>query len=190
MKTNTILLLISGFMLFLILIVPCSAAIFGSLPISYHKYNECDISGFKCSSYNFDYENIKQAINHLIANKIKVVYEAHKNIFKKIGIKQTIIIEKLRLESEKNNGFHLVLDNVKKLGLFVEIEAEKDRQLNEFLVKFSFPHKEIRFGYTNLYAERILKIKIPDFDKRYKEDSDWNYRGSQKNIVHDLINKN
>ncbi len=109
-----------------------------------------------------------------------------REFFLNLGLKDSIIIDKERLSSDKNKGFKVLIDSVKDLGIFVEIESF-GKEMQEILEKFSLPYKRILYGYTNLYAENVLGLEIPNFNKKYAEDPDWNYLKGQKEIIQNLL---
>lgn len=147
--------------------------------------------GFPISKKNFiEFANLISLDLNILDLPEKIEEGLIDGFFNQIGLRQTITINKSRLESSKENGFHVILDRVEKLGTFVEVEAEEDDLLKEFISKFPFLNREIRYGYTNLYAERVLGLHIPDFNKKYQQNPNWNYLNSQKKIVKDLMSKN
>ena len=81
----------------------------------------------------------------------------------------------------------ICVDSVAKLGLFVEVEAKDDHFLEVFRSKLPFQFKEIRYGYTNLYAKEILSVKVPNFKQNFFKNPDWNYLKGQKQLVKQII---
>jgi len=118
----------------------------------------------------------------------EITRENIEEILNQLNLNKSIIINKKRYIASTKD-YSIFLDDVESLGVFVEIEASNnDLDLKKILSKIEFNYKQILLGYTNLYAERILKMKIPDFDKKHKKDPDWNYLPGQKEIVMRLIN--
>lgn len=112
--------------------------------------------------------------------------EEIEKIFSYLHLKKTIIIDKTRYSSDKEKGFQILIDFIKDLGLFIEIEAITEN-IRDVLKKFTEPHQRILYGYTNLYAKNVLNLEIPNFDEKYNEDPDWNYLPGQKKIIQSLL---
>ena len=110
-----------------------------------------------------------------------------KEILQKLKFIEKIKIKKTRWSSA-NKNFTICVDSVKKLGLFVEIEVKNDNFMNIFRSKLPFKFKEIRHGYTNLYAKEVLKIKVPNFKENFKNDPDWNFLAGQKELITQILN--
>ncbi len=103
-----------------------------------------------------------------------------------IGLNKNIIISKKRFIAKKEN-LTFMLDIIDGLGIFLEIETSQNDNLKILIEKFNIPYKIITMGYTNLYAKNILNLDIPDFDKKYIENPDWNFFDGQKEIVQNII---
>jgi adenylate cyclase class IV len=129
----------------------------------------------------FNLANIKCDL--LLPKKINLVQL--KEILRKLNFTEKIVIEKERLTGS-NEHYTLCLDNVKNLGLFLEIEVKDDHDLDNFRNKIPFKYEEIRHGYTNLYAKDILKLTVPNFKEKFIENPDWNYFGNQKEIIYKI----
>jgi len=112
-----------------------------------------------------------------------------KNIFHELNLSEHIKINKVRYKG-KNDKYEICIDLVEDLGLFVEIEATNDNLLNYFRENITFNYKEIRHGYTNLYAKEVLNIDIPNFKERFLNNSNWNFLNKQKEIVKNILKEN
>jgi adenylate cyclase class IV len=110
-------------------------------------------------------------------------------IFLKMGFKKSIVLIKKRYSFKCEKSI-ISLDDIKNLGIFIEIESPTHEELESILKKISFNFKQERYGYTNIYSERILNIKIPDYNKKYTENPEWNYLPGQKEIVNNFLLKN
>ena len=138
----------------------------------------------------------KQNLMHLfnVANidcdlKIPTIIDIHKlkEILQRLKFVEKIKIDKIRW-SAKNEIYKICVDSVNKLGLFVEIEVNDDNYLDKFRNKLPFQFKEIRHGYTDLYAKEVLKIKVPNFKENFLNNPDWNYLSGQKQLITQLLN--
>lgn len=140
------------------------------LPIT--KSNFQDLLNTAC----IEYTTYKEILN----------YDDIIECFISLGFSEHIKIIKKRRKS-KNKDFEVCVDEVKDLGVFVEIEAQSDSLLNQLKDKLPFNYKNIRHGYTNLYIDRILNINIPDFNDNFLKNPNWNYLNNQKEIVDKLL---
>ncbi len=122
-----------------------------------------------------------------VLNEDNYTYPKVKNELIKNNFEEKIIIYKKRYVG-LNGDLKVIIDFVENLGLFIEFEIKKgDLMINYLLKKLPFKFKEIRFGYTNLYAERVLNMKIPNFDREYKNNWKWNFLSGQEQIITKLI---
>ena len=74
------------------------------------------------------------------------------------------------LESDTN----ILIDEVDQLGVFCEIEYTDGSECQRILDKIPFRTTGVRFGYTNMYAARILGKNIQDLREKYINDPAWN----------------
>jgi len=110
-----------------------------------------------------------------------------KDILQQLNLKMMMKIEKSRYSAEGSN-FKMELDLVKELGIFLEIENNSSAQLlGEILKKLPYQKEIIKRGYTTLFAQKILKHPIPDFDNKGKNNPYWNFLPGQKEIVINII---
>ena len=109
-----------------------------------------------------------------------------KNILKKLNFVEKIKIKKMRWSAKKDE-FTICIDSIKQLGLFVEIEVKDERIFERFKKMLPFHFKEIRHGYTELYAKEVLKIEVPDFKNNFKNNPDWNFLKGQKELISHII---
>ncbi|MFH1649686.1 MAG: CYTH domain-containing protein [Candidatus Woesearchaeota archaeon] len=116
----------------------------------------------------------------------KIDAESMKSILRELNFVERVVVEKKRMKANAQD-FELCLDEVKDLGLFVEIEAKDVKLLGQFLRSFPFKSEEIRFGYDRLYAQEVLHMPITDFTERFEKDHDWNYLKGQKQLVEELL---
>ncbi len=126
-------------------------------------------------------------INHNMDLPNKIDSNKLKELFQKLKFIEKIKIKKTRWSAE-NENCKICIDSVNNLGLFVEIEVEDDSFLNIFKHKLPFQFKEIRHGYTNLYAKEVLKMKIPNFEENFSNNPDWNFLSGQKQLITQILN--
>ena len=139
----------------------------------------------ECLLILFKIANIKCNIN--LKNKID--NNELKNILQKLNFFEHIKINKVR-HIAKNENYEMCIDFVEDLGLFIEIETNEDGYLNYLRKKIPFKYKEIRHGYTNLYAKEVMKMDIPNFKEKFLSNPDWNFLNGQKEIVKGIIKNN
>lgn len=106
-----------------------------------------------------------------------------------LGFKEKMVLRKYRKKAKIDNSKEITLDYVKNLGVFIELEEKESRGegLHKILERMPFEYKEERFGYTNLYAERVLGVEIPDFKKLYERNPEWNFFQGQREKINKMI---
>ncbi len=109
------------------------------------------------------------------------------SLLEQFGLYKDIIIIKKR-SSAANGKYNFHLDQVKELGVFLEIEAVNDSDPYDLLHKFPFEYKQIRYGYPKLYAVNVLGYpEDTKLTKKFIDSPDWNYLDGQKEIVSKLL---
>ncbi|WP_457618011.1 hypothetical protein [Lutibacter sp.] len=125
------------------------------------------------------------SIKNIPNNKV-ISYDDLYSILKSNNLLIDIIIFKKRLFGE-NEKYKIYLDNVKDLGVFIEVESKMDIKLSTIFHNLNLNYEEIRFGYPNLYVKEILKEKVPKVKNKFLKNPDWNYLAGQKEIVRNIV---
>lgn len=107
-------------------------------------------------------------------------------VLRQLKLVPRIKIEKTRWIT-KGDGYDIAVDQVGKLGMFIEIEAQHDHLLDETISKLPLRHEEIRHGYVELYVREVLKKPVPNFKERFAKNPSWNFLKGQKELVQNII---
>ncbi|MBU0461789.1 MAG: CYTH domain-containing protein [Nanoarchaeota archaeon] len=143
------------------------------------------------SSFSFPIKDVK-GLNKIFSllglpsiSEKEISYDDLKIFFKSNDLSASMTINKERVTMKKDD-VEFMIDNVDRLGLFLEVETANSRP-HEVLEQLGLAGEErFALGYTGLYAKKFLKEDPEDKLKKFKQDPFWNVLPSEREFVETL----